>query len=206
MNLKAARTDIEDVFNSRMNFITSSNFVDFTVSSYSVFEKWMGKLYEAVKSTNPSSGRKKRELENLIARHGKAADQETRDKILEKIMGNFSSYVSGAEMINFVLSKTNDEYPRDKVSDRNIIEFYGARRNTIHNVGVHNRKTLEPINIKGKEIKLEQSKPAFTADFNTLINHCEELFDIYVAVLINLKLPEMTLLLELGENTEEMPQ
>lgn len=206
LNLKAARTDTEDVFENRMNFITSSNFLDFTVSSYSVFEKWMGKIYEALRTSEPSSGRKKLHMEKLVQQYGKAKDQEARDKILGKMMGNFSAYVSSSEMIQFVLARTNKEYPRDKDRDRKVIEFYGARRNTIHNLGTHTRKTIQPITIDETTIKLEHLRAAFTTDFNTLIDHCDELFHIYCEVMINLKLTEMILFLELDDETQEEPK
>ena len=204
--LKMARDDLDDVFNNRLNFITSSSLVDFTVSTYSVFEKWMGKLYSKVIEHHPRSEKKKADLIKLIDKFGKEEDKTKKDNILNKIMKDCSSYVSSGEQIQYILLRLDDEYPRDVKEDDLLIRHYAARRNTIHNVGIHIRESLPPLQINGKEIRLEQGKAAYAEDFNSLIEHCEKLLDIYGAVQVNLKIFDINLWFETVQKSEEKPQ
>ncbi|KRW54698.1 hypothetical protein AO724_19950 [Aeromonas allosaccharophila] len=77
-----------------------------------------------------------------------------------------------------------------------LVRLYRDKRNTIHNLGIHKKKSVSPINIKGINIELNEGMPSFTEDFNSNIYMCEELVEIYAAMLRDLKPVEDKSLLE----------
>ena len=195
-----AQQEIHDIFVNKINSITGSYFVDFTVSTFSAFEKWMCKIYPTLREKIPSKETKKKKLISLIEKFHKEKDEKKREKVLHDIMDKCGSHVSSAEMIDFVISAAKENYERNVDSDKNIVRFYGARRNTIHNFGVHRRESLKPITLKGKVLSLEEGHGAFTEDYRAIVDHCEELVDIYTAVVESLRIPKWTLYFESHSN------
>jgi hypothetical protein len=182
--------DIQELFNNRTDFIIGSYFLDFTVSSFSVFEKWVCKAYEEVRKRKPSKSGKVKNLKKLLNQYNNTneSQESEREEILQKIMNSCSTYVSSAEKIDFVISMLSEHYSRCKVRDREIIKMYRSKRNTIHNLGIHDHESLEPINIRGIDIMLLQGNPSYTEDYNSNIYICDELVEIYKAMIDNLEL------------------
>lgn len=185
-SLRLAIPDTQELFRDRTDFMIGSNFLDFTVSSFSVFEKWVSNLYVEIRDRKPSKNKKSKELEKLINRYNES-DNSERQTIIKKIMDSCSSYVSSSEKIEFSISMLTNDYERDVKRDRDIIRLYRSQRNTIHNLGVHNHKSIEPISIQGIELGLKEGLPSFTEDFNSDIYICDELVEIYRAMIRDLK-------------------
>lgn len=190
-----AYEDVQELFRNRINSMTGSYFLDFTVSSYSVFEYWTCKVYDMVRDSYPSKEKKKKRLVCLIQKFIKSEDTG-REEILDDIMSKCSSYVSSSEKINFILSHLSSEYPRQVKDDLNTIRNYGARRNTIHNLGEHIHASLEPIESNGKRLEVEKGKGSFTNDFTLLVDQCEQLVEIYKTILDDLKISDTGLILK----------
>ncbi|MFL0933959.1 hypothetical protein ACJO14_23805 [Vibrio parahaemolyticus] len=189
-------TDVQDLFCNRTDFIIGSYFLDFTIGSFSVFEKWMDIAYSEVRERKPSKNSKKKRLKSYISSYNKCDNDKRKNEILEQIMSNCSSYVSGSQKIDFVVSLIDENYTRDKERDTHIISMYRNKRNTIHKLGVHMHNSVAPLVVRGVEIKLEQGKPSFTEDYNSAIYLCDELVELYRAVIDNLKLSKPESLFE----------
>ena len=194
--LTLAIPDIQDLFSNRTDFMIGSNFLDFTVSSYSVFEKWISDIYEELRERKPSKNKKANELRRLISQYNKS-DELEKEIVIKKIMDNCSSYVSGSEKIEFSMSMLTNSYERDIKRDREIIRLYRSQRNTIHNLGIHTKQSIAPININGIDISLNEGHPFTPNDFNSNIYICDELIEIYRAIINNLKPEKIKSLTEL---------
>ena len=181
--------DIQELFKNRTDFIIGSNFLDFTVSSFSVFEKWLCNIYDELRIRKPSKNKKVKELKKLISKYNSIDENnaQERDNLITKLMGSCSSYVSSSEKIDFALSLLTNSYERDIDQDREIIKMYRSKRNTIHNLGVHNHKSLKALNVQGVDVQLEQGRPSFTEDYNSNIYMCDEIVEIYQSMIRNLK-------------------
>jgi len=196
-SIELAVPDIQELFRERTDFMIGSNFLDFTVSTFSVFEKWTSNIYEELREREPSKNKKAKEVKKLIKKYN-ASDDLGKEQVVRKIMDNCSSYVSGAEKIEFSMSMLTDEYKRDIKRDKAIVKLYRSQRNTIHNLGVHNHKSVEPISINNIELSLEEGFPSFTKDFNSNIYICDELVEIYRAMIENFKPNKINSLIEIG--------
>jgi len=179
---KLVNSDVEKLFQERTDFIIGSYFLDFTVSSFSVFEKWICNMYEELRPRKPSKGKKAKRLEKLIEQYYQTSSPSEKSLILEKIMVGCSAYVSSSEKIEFCMSRLTNDYKRDVKKDKKIINLYRNQRNTIHNLGVHKNKSIEPISIKGIDMDLKEGLPSFTEDRNSHIYICDELVEIYRAM------------------------
>lgn len=194
-SLRLAVSDTQELFRDRTDFMIGSSFLDFTVSSFSVFEKWVCNLYGEVRERKPTKNKKLKELDKLISRYNET-DVSERSVIAQKIMDSCSSYISSSEKIEFSMSMLTDGYERDAKRDRDIINLYRSKRNTIHNLGVHAHKSIGPINIQGIELGLKEGMPSFTKDFNSSIYMCDELVEIYRAMIRDLKPEKANSLIE----------
>ncbi|WP_152986400.1 hypothetical protein [Aeromonas allosaccharophila] len=193
--IELAFHDVQNLFMNRTDFMIGSYFLSFTVNSFSVFEKWVCNLYGEIKGRTPPTNKKENELIKLIQKYNSAKESE-KENILNAIMKNCSSFVSSSEMIEFCLSRLTSAYDRNKENDMSLVRLYRDKRNTIHNLGIHKKKSVSPINIKGINIELNEGMPSFTEDFNSNIYMCEELVEIYAAMLRDLKPVEDKSLLE----------
>jgi hypothetical protein len=190
---KRAYQDVQELFRDRINHITGSYFLDFTVSSYSVFEYWMCKFYDDVRVRYPSKNTKKKRLCSLIQKFNRSEDAD-REIILDEIMRRCGSFVSGSEKITFIISHLSSKYPRNPSDDINTVLNYAARRHTVHNLGVHIHDSLQPIERNGKRLELEKNKAALLNDYTLLIDQCEQLVEIYEAAVKDLEITRVELL------------
>jgi hypothetical protein len=188
--LQHACQDVQELFKNRTDFIIGSYFLDFTVSSFSVFENSICKVYEEVRERKPSKNGKVKALKKLLNKYKKMDEpkEDEINEIIHKIMKGCSSYVSSAEKFDFVISMLDENYARSKKNDKETINMYRSKRNTIHNLGVHKHESLIPISIRSADILLEKGKPSYTEDYNSNIYICDELVEIYKSIVDNLAL------------------
>ena len=178
--LEWAEKDLVDLFSKRTDFIIGSNFLDFKVSTFSVFECYVDELYEELITVSPRSNKKEEELVKLIERYSSESDLERKRLTLEKIKGvNF--YISSAEKINYVLSKCDME-KGELAKAREFLNYYRSHRNTVHNLGIHKGKS-QAIVVDGININLDQDLPSFTNNHNSATFACRQLMDIYKVML-----------------------
>jgi hypothetical protein len=175
--LEFAKNDLSDLFANRTDFMIGSNFLDFKVNTFSVFECYIDKLYEELILVTPRSNKKEQDLVKLIEKYNNENDPDKRLSIINKIK-NISFYVSSSEKIDIVLSKCEDLESKD----REFITYYRSQRNTVHNLGVHKGKS-QSVTVEGIEIKLEKDMPSFTSNRNSAIFACRKLMDIYESAL-----------------------
>lgn len=180
---QAAIDDFPALFCDRAEFNRGSVFLDFVVGSYSVFEMFMGRIYEQLRPRYPRSGKQAKSIAALISEYN-TTSPEAREEILDRIIKAGGDYVSGRDKINFVMSKLSKEYSRDLAQDRAIIDFYANGRNTIHNLGRNTSSKDFMASIGDAEITLRPGKPMFSADRSHIIRLCGELVEIYLNVLM----------------------
>ncbi len=181
--LEVAKEDLKDLFANRTNFIIGSNFFDFTVNTYSVFEYNMSILYENLILKYPRSNKKEKKLIELIKKYTKNENSEEKQVLLEKIK-KINFYISSSEKIEYVLSKslkTKDELKKIK----EFIIFYRNQRNTIHNLGINKGKS-ESLIVNDIKMQMETEKPLFTENYNSVIYACRELVSIYESILFDI--------------------
>lgn len=179
--LEYAKEDLFDLFVNRTDFIIGSNFLDFKVNTFSVFESYVDALYEELISKIPRSNKKEDELVKLVETYGKEKKPDKKKTILAKIK-NINFYVSSAEKINYVLSRCEIE-KEELTKKRLFLDYYRSQRNTVHNLGV-NKGRSQSIVVEEIEIKLDEGSPSYTADRNSAIHACRELMDIYEVMLL----------------------
>ena len=174
--LEYAESDLPNLFANKTDFIIGSNLLDFKVNTFSAFEKYIDELYEILLLTNPRSNKKEMKLIKLIQKYSESDNTTEMQSTLEQIK-KISFYVSSAEKIEYVLSKSSYEQPeRDKA--RSFLNFYRNQRNSIHNLGVH-RGMSQSVTVSDIEIKLDTDKPSYTTNHNSAIFACRELMGIY---------------------------
>jgi len=181
--LEVAKKDLRDLFTNRTDFIIGSNFLDFTINTYSVFEYNMSILYEIVILKYPRSNKKEKELIELIKKYTENKNLEEKQVLLEKIK-KINFYISSSEKIDYVLSKCSkikDELEKIK----EFITFYRNQRNTIHNLGINKGKSQSLI-VNDIKMQMETEKPLFTEDHNSAIYSCRKLVSIYESILTNI--------------------
>ncbi|MFZ2726351.1 MAG: hypothetical protein WAX77_08885 [Methylococcaceae bacterium] len=87
------------------------------------------------------------------------------------------------------MSKINKgNYYRDLSKDKETINFYRSYRNTIHNLGINKQKHSSSQVVKGIQISLNANEASYTENHNAGIFLCEELVEIYSAIINNLSL------------------
>jgi hypothetical protein len=173
--LELAKADLPDLFSNKTDFIIGSAFLDFKVGTYSVFEKYVGKLYDKIAPKNRQE-RKEKELIKFIGLYSSCTDEAKKETILKKIK-NINFYLSGAEKIEYVLSKCGDA-DLDIVETRDFLNFYRKQRNTVHNLGM-NEGGAHSTTIEGIEIRLGEHSASYTSDRNALIYASKKLLRIY---------------------------
>lgn len=176
--LEVAKADLPDLFSNKTDFIIGSAFLDFKVGTFSVFEKYIGLLYDEI-APKDRHERKEKELIKYICLYSSCTDDSKKSSILKKIK-NISFYLSGAEKIEYVLSKCRDA-DLDIIETRSFLNFYRKQRNTVHNLGV-NEGEADSTTIEGIEISLGTHSASFTSDRNALIYAAKKLLRIYEKV------------------------
>ena len=174
--LQYAKFDLPNLFANKTDFIIGSNLFDFIVNTFSAFETYVEKLYDKLLLGNPRSNKKEKKLIKLISKYSESSSEEEKASILDNIKA-ISFYVSSAEKIEYVLSKS--DIHKEKIDEtRSFLKFYRIQRNAIHNMGIH-RGERQSVTVRDIEIVLDKNKPSYTENYNSAIFSCHTLMDIY---------------------------
>ena len=173
--------DFPDLFRNRTGFIIGSCFLDFVVGTYSVFEMFMGRIYEQLRHKYPRSSKQEKRIAALIERYNNAPRGE-KEQALRSVIKAGGDYVSGAEKIDFVMSRLSATYARDLAEDRRTIQFYASVRNSIHNLGRSAATKDFRLPTAGAEITLLSGQPTFSHDYSDITRLCGKLVEIYLSV------------------------
>lgn len=96
--------------------------------------------------------------------------------------GFFFSLPDKLECIYKVINDNKGSYKRDWKNDKKLIDFLAARRNTVHNQGIHKGKDKE-IEINNKRFLLCEGKPYHSDSWINDLLLLEELIHIYTYLL-----------------------
>lgn len=188
-------SEIQNTFFVGLNFIYGSLSIDLTIHMFSAFEFYISKLYEFVKNQYTHKNLKRKRLEkylqeyhNIILEQEKCCINnrlkeynEKIESLKNKIMTNCSSYVSGKEKIDFIISKIENYSERSLDKDIEIINFLHMARNTVHNLGNNAGKDTS-LQVNGNRVSLPHGKKMDCTDYIVYIDIFGELVDIYKAI------------------------
>ncbi|MDR9863297.1 MULTISPECIES: hypothetical protein [Pseudomonas] len=180
-DFKASLSDISALFSDRINGMVGSLMLDFTVSAFSCFEHWITKLYGGYAETLEADYEKSRKdkVSKLLKRHGESNSDEDRSKYLNEILEVRGPHRSIPDKINALYKMVDEQkYGRNINHDKNIIQFLGACRNTVHNAGLHRKDPLQII-CNGITYSLDTDRPWYNASYPQSIALLGELVDIY---------------------------
>lgn len=187
--------NLRDLFVNRYDNTVGSHMLDFQISIFSAFECWITKLCEHYKNEMDETYTRSRiskseellkEYEKLLKNENNNPDENRCKHIqnLRKIPGDFISF---PDKFNFILKKLNkNNYSRDIKSDRELVNFLRAARNSVHNGGIHHGNDIT-FTHNGISHKLINKKGMYSDNYNTLIDLCAALVDIYESILSSLK-------------------
>ena len=183
--------DLREVFSKRSDFINGSIWLDFIVSSYSAFESWISAIYNSLNCEHSAIKSKKEKLMKLIADYNKNSE-ENKPPIWEKIMTRCSSYISGKEKIDCILSMSlkNSEFYRDHMK---VIDFYRRMRNTIHNLGT-NQQEYDELSIENKKVVLRAKDSSYCDNWTSNVDMARKLVEIYDEIINKLKIEDSVIL------------
>ena len=144
------RSDLQNVYvwgADNQNHMIITRFI---VNAFSVFEFWVCKAYDVIKSSYESKNSKIKKLELQLKKYIEAYnsnDIDSLELIKNEIFTKTNSYISSREKIDFVLSKIEfvnlkDEGKCDKAKE--LVSFLFNFRNMIHNVMVNKSVLVNP--------------------------------------------------------------
>lgn len=110
------------------------------------------------------------------------AEPEAKQKVLGLIVKAGGAYVSGAEKIEFVMSKLSDTYRRDRLKDSKTIKFYANTRNSIHNFGKNGSAMDFRQPTANGDLTLLSGQPMTSHDYSDITRLCGDLVEVYFAV------------------------
>ncbi|UBM25248.1 hypothetical protein K8374_23315 [Pseudomonas sp. p1(2021b)] len=181
-------SDVRKLLSERINGMVSSLMLDFTVSAFSCFENWISKLYSgyAKKLEAEYEESRRAKIVELLARHGEADSEDAKTKCLEKILSVRSGYRSFPDKVNALFKMVDKKaYVRDINHDKEVIDFLGACRNTVHNSGVYRGKPRE-VTCNGVTYALQTNKAWYNQSYPQAIALLGELTEIYSALIKSL--------------------
>lgn len=172
------------------NSYTSGQFYDFYISYWSCFEACINQIcepYEEKIRENLNSSQFKT-MKKFFS--GLYRDWPNHDEIMEQFekgeelfTQKFGKYVSFSDKYTYLIKNViGKHYTRDQKADRNVLEFCGALRNTVHNNGTH-LKSDKQIEIKGITFCLKKAEKSYSESFSQIFVLAEEVFDIYIAII-----------------------
>lgn len=172
--------EIRHLLSKKYNPIVGSMMLDFSVSSFSVFEYWIDHFYNML-----CQNHREKIIESRKDKKRKIIEKykDDLDSCIDKISKIPGDFISFPDKLNGVLDFVNKEnYKRDLEHDKKIIEFLGKRRNAVHNLGIHRGQDCELIN-KDIKFRLEKNKPAACDSWANCLDLTGELIKIYTAIL-----------------------
>lgn|GEM_PF-1221828 len=185
VEVKNARKELVHLLKFRFNESVGSLMLDFTVSAFSAFECWISKLYGAVCAGHENElmqSRRDKIIKAILNYHESPSSEEMERSIkkIASIPGGFVSFHDKLAAVFKVFHK--DRYGRDKAKDLEIIQFLGAKRNTVHNGGVHFGQS-KVLTHKGVAHSLIQGSASRSDSWPGSLELVGELIDIYTEIL-----------------------
>ena len=182
----ASLNDLKDLFVNRYDTTVGAHLLDFQISIFSAFEYWVSKICNSNNEVNEAI-RKSRlnKYKKIIDQY--LGDTENQEKYLIRLMKSPGEFIPFMDHFNFILKKKIDKdvYARDIKTDRLIVEFIKATRNTVHNGGIHNGRDIS-LAFNGNTHTLLNGNALKNEDHNDMINLCGELINIYGSILSSL--------------------
>lgn len=185
--------EIKKMICQEFNEVISGIFYDTYISIWSCFEDAINGMTRAAESEIQEALEKSRykKLEKFLNKCTTDSHinflPETIDQLVngkeELYFKELPVFISLTDKINHIFKIIEKDYNRDIKEDKKILLFWNARRNTIHNNGVHMRDNMT-IELKGKTFSLQKGEAIFSAslseEFSILFN---ELLDIYFEII-----------------------
>lgn len=175
--------DLKYLFINHYNSMLGSMMLDFTVSSFSTFENWINYLFESdlcKEQKNLIIESREKNIRNVLV--DKSNIEEKLNKIMKLRTGNFFSLPDKLECIYKMINDNKRKYKEDWKNDKEIIDFLAARRNTVHNQGIHRGKD-KVREVNNKKFILREGSPYNTNSWIDDIKILEELIRIYTNLL-----------------------
>lgn len=184
--------DLQDIYVWQTDNQNHMAITRFIVNAFSVFEFWVCKSYDIIKSSYKSKNSKMKKLESQLEKYIEsynANDSEALEKIKNEIFTKTNSYVSSREKIDFVLSKIEfvnlkDEKKRDKAKE--LVSFLFNFRNTIHNVMVNKSGKDFKIEANGSTVELLNGRSPNYENYAKFIHSMHLLVDLYSDLFMHL--------------------
>lgn len=183
--------EIQQTFCKETDFLVGSLFLDLSVNVFSCFEVYLSKIYDFIRCNTKSSNSKIKKLAKYIDKYNASCNEQEKNDILNKIMKDCSSYVSGKEKIDYVISKIDkNKYSGDLSRDIKIVNFIHKIRNTVHSGGVNTSDKSYEIEFNGAKFSLAAFAPSSVESFVEEINLYSSLCDMYKNILDALSITE----------------
>lgn len=184
--------DLQDIYVWQTDNQNHMAITRFIVNAFSVFEFWVCKAYDIIKSSYKSKNSKMKKLESKLKKYVDAYNSNNGEKlelIKNEIFTTTNSYVSSREKVEFVLSKIDfvnlkDEEKRDKAKE--LVSFFFNFRNTIHNVMVNKSGKDFKIEINGTTIELLNGRSPNYGNYAQSIHLIHLLIDLYSDLFMHL--------------------
>lgn len=184
--------DLQDVYvwgTDNQNHMVITRFI---VNAFSVFEFWVCKAYDVIKSSYESKNSKIKKLELQLKKYIESYNSNDIDSlefVKNEIFTKTNSYVSSREKIDFVLSKIDfvnlkDEWKRDKAKE--LVSFLFNFRNTIHNVMVNKSGKDFKIEINGATVEILNGRSPNYENYSKFIHSMHLLVDMYSDLFMHL--------------------
>lgn len=179
--------EIRHLLSQNYNQIVGSMMLDFSVSSFSVFEYWIDYFYNKLCQNHKHEILQKRRNEKRIIIE---KNKDNIDVCLDKISKIPGDFISFPDKLSGVLSFVKKEnYKRDLKHDRKIIDFLSKKRNAVHNLGIHRGADYE-LQHKGVDFVLKQDEPIKCDSWVDCLAITGELIKIYTAIIASIDLEE----------------
>jgi hypothetical protein len=177
--------DVVRLVTEQYNEIIGSAMLDFTVSSFSVFEYWLDKFYDKSCHDHKNEILRSRaeKISDQLKKYAKSADEHSAEIISGKILSIPGKFISLPDKINGISTLIDQNiYKRNLRNDKDIIDFLSKKRNSVHNLGEHRGQDMT-ITVDGVEHSLSTGKPAFSTSWLNSLGLIGHLIKIYTELL-----------------------
>lgn len=177
--------DIIELLKYRYNGIVGSAMLDFTVSSFSVFDRWINVLYEKACSNHKEKiiNSRVEKISVQLKKYKQSSEEHSAEEISKKILSIPGKFISLPDKINGIYELIDKKsYVRDFRKDIDIIDFLSKKRNTVHNLGEH-RGQNQTITVDEIDHELSTGKPAHSASWLNSLELIGHLLKIYTELL-----------------------
>lgn len=172
------------------DFINGSLYQDFTVNTFSAFELFMEKIFNALFDKSDIFNNRKERIKKILSSEISDVESDILERLSEKILEEYNSYIPSNEKIQKIVKKVDVicKDNKDNVRFENVkplnkrekafISFYQAQRNSVHNLGIHSKSKSEVY----YNVEIEQGKPSYFNNMNDNIEMSLDLLSIYIKI------------------------